>query len=123
MKFKEGQVAYCIHSGVVTVVRGESWEAYPIKAVSSNNKDTYTFYTEEGKIYTGAVNPTLLTLKEARAKGYDVPKQKVKIKRWVVLKGEECPPSTFVIESYAREYAEFIGGSVVELTGEYEVEE
>lgn len=73
-KFKVGQKVYCILYGVGAVKELRESRSYPV--IIETNCGLVD-YTAEGKYNSNAVNPTLLTLEEARAKGYDVPKQKI----------------------------------------------
>lgn len=73
-KFKVGQKVYCIIRGLGTVVL-PTLALNPPVCVQFITGDRY--YREDGKYCDIDLNPTLLTLEEARAKGYDVPKQRV----------------------------------------------
>jgi hypothetical protein len=119
-KFNVGDIAYSIREGVVTICRSTEGPPYPIAANDEN-------YTEDGKWYPTDLNPTLLTLDEARAKGYDVPKVKKKvtkeIKRWANVYADFSACNDY----YTREDADFhvnrkMRIACVELTGTYEIE-
>lgn len=75
-KFKVGQRVYCIMYGPGEVYALEHLDDCPVKV---RFKSIRSSYTVEGLFtkYESMVNPILLTLEEARAKGYDVPKQKI----------------------------------------------
>lgn len=75
-KFKVGQKVYCIRYGLgEVIISADASEEYPIYVLFSGNKRDS--FTTDGKPFGNYLNPTLLTLEEARAKGYDVPKQKI----------------------------------------------
>ena len=77
-KFKVGDRVYDIRLGV-GVVSHNSLSCptlpYPVEAVVAGIR---LHYTIEGRCESSHLNPTLLTIPEARARGYDVPKEKVK---------------------------------------------
>lgn len=89
-KFKVGQKVYCILYGVGEVVSTgypptkHTDPAYTIGFQSSRECGP-RYYTEQGQRSKNDTNPTLLTLEEARAKGYDVPKQKIVKEKTVYL--------------------------------------
>jgi hypothetical protein len=74
-KFKVGDRVYDILKGIGTIKRNPDCGVYtwvvifPLASART--------YTEQGFLTEYDVNPALLTLTEARAKGYDVPKEKV----------------------------------------------
>jgi hypothetical protein len=80
-KFKVGDKVYDIVYGLSTVKAVDSKIIFPYPILLHNGR----IYTSEGRDSEDAINPTLLTLDEARAKGYEVPKQKVKKQRTVWL--------------------------------------
>lgn len=73
-KFKVGQKVYCINYGLGEVAEIKNYGPTPVECKFSRFTGSYN---PQGKFITEAENPTLLTLEEARAKGYDVPKQKI----------------------------------------------
>lgn len=73
-KFKIGQKVYCINYGLGEVIGTKGYGPCPVECKFTKFTESYT---PEGRFVLEAVNPTLLTLEEARAKGYDVPKQKI----------------------------------------------
>lgn len=75
-KFKVGDKVYDIRCGA-GVVEEIVDENYPILV---NFNERGESYTSCGLQDIDDVNPTLLTIPEARARGYDVPKEKVKKK-------------------------------------------
>lgn len=79
-KFKVGDTVYSIRygTGVVEVVLGD---AYPIHKIFVQFQSGLESFTEDGKEYKNDVNPTLMTLEQAWAKAYDVPKEKRKMSR------------------------------------------
>ena len=80
-KFKVGNAVYGITEGLGTITNTHKQGNYPIRVEFGENGEKVQFFTAEGKNNVGDLNPTLLTLEEAQAKGYDVPKQKVKMRR------------------------------------------
>lgn len=119
-KFKVGDIVYSLMRGVCKVV---SIVMERQLAVLDINGDTIIF-SLDGRYFTDDLNPTLLTLEEARAKGYNVPKQRVKKTRtaWVNVYPEGCDD---VIYSCLLD-AEILKNSkrvaCVEVTYEYEEE-
>ena len=88
-KFNVGDRVYDIQFGigvVYTHLNGIA-HSYPIEVTFELLSGEIRTYTACGRLGAFHANPTLLTLPEARAKGYDVPKEKVKktIKRWVIV--------------------------------------
>lgn len=75
-KFKVGQKVYSIRHGLglILQIQYPSMSGTYIRA-EFPEIDLQEFCID-GKVYSTDINPTLLTLEEARAKGYDVPKQK-----------------------------------------------
>lgn len=71
-KFKVGDKVYSILSGIGTVTSIDDWQLI-IKTIKG-----YEYAKTNGKDSEYDINPIILTLDEARAKGYDVPKEKVK---------------------------------------------
>lgn len=76
-KFKVGQKVYCIRRGLGEVYGKDRYLAGDVVFLIKFPEKDNCEYTFEGKLYHSDLNPTLLTLEEARAKGYDVPKQKI----------------------------------------------
>jgi hypothetical protein len=120
-KFKLGDKFYSILYGLGNVVEINLESQHPILVKCG---DLYSSYTLEGKSLINNVNPTLLTLDEARAKGYDVPKQKVTktLETWanLYLGGTvRCHPSKEEADSMRNSQRV----ACIKLTGTYEVEE
>lgn len=77
-KFKFGEKVYCIRNGIGTVRKVSSVAIeYAVEVTYSESKGWGSF-TYDGRENIKDKNPTLLTLSEARNKGYDVPKETVK---------------------------------------------
>lgn len=72
-KFKAGDKVYDICEGV-GVVGTDTDKEYPVSVNFASG--TSATYTSSGLNQVTDVNPTLLTLEEARTKGYEMPKQK-----------------------------------------------
>ena len=88
-KFKVGDRVYDILRGVGKVIAINSetaQECYFVEVLFELRQYSGT-YSQKGFWDNSYLNPTLFTLAEARAKGYDVPKEMVKktIKRWVIV--------------------------------------
>ena len=76
-KFKVGDRVYDIRFGIGKVVTYRDKEtSYPFDVEFIG--EASQLYTACGRFSLSNVNPTLLTLADARSKGYDVPKEKVK---------------------------------------------
>jgi hypothetical protein len=78
----------------------------------------------DGKERSRDVNPILLTLDEARAKGYDVPK--VVVKKTVRMYSNVYPDGPALPHFSKSDAVDAVSGgfiACVELVGEYEVEE
>jgi hypothetical protein len=76
-KFKDGNKVYDIRYGIGTVINYIEIETvYPF-GVKFLDRPAQ-IYLPCGRFQLSDANPTLLTLAEARARGYDVPKEKVK---------------------------------------------
>jgi hypothetical protein len=119
-KFNVGDNAFSLRNGVVVISGIEEMAIYSIS--TSDGK-----FTLEGRYHPLDLYPTLLTLDEARAKGYEVPKVKKKVtkevKKWVNVYAE----FTICNDYYSREDADQQADhkrriACVELTGTYEIE-
>lgn len=126
-KFKVGDKVFHVGHGLGEVIAVDSGVAEPIW-VLFGEPDTVCRvkerFTLDGRYQTSHSVPSLLTLGEARAKGYDVPKQRVKkkITRWVnVYRYYES--DAFSTKEAADHLATPDRITCVELTGEYFVEE
>ena len=86
-KFRLGDDVYDFRFGVGSVVSENFSPSYPIGAEFGM---TNRSYLANGLEYTFHKNPSLLTLPEAREKGYDVPKEPITVTgkvKWVVTAG------------------------------------
>lgn len=133
-KFKVGDTVYNIRKGVCVVINTCDGSEYPLKVrrlgsehYSSFNEDGFT---EDGRWGSKDVNPTLLTIDEARAKGYDVPKVKRKVTKTISRWANVYPDEHLIAcnDYHTREEADSNANlskriACVELTGTYEVEE
>ena len=111
-KFKVGQKVYHIMYGMGIVKRRNN-NNYPISGYFENSEECQ-YFSEEGKSEKEDINPILLTLEEARAKGYDVPKQKI-VKEKVVyinLYGQEERSYVHSTEELAKANARVHGGNL-----------
>ncbi len=121
-KFNDGDMVYSIQDGVVVVDEVRSIHPYPVRV-----RDTD--YTACGRLFHSDVNPVLLTLAEARAKGYDVPKVTRKVtktvSRWANVYGSAGLTGCFheTREEADANVTSSVRTACVELTGTYEVEE
>lgn len=77
-KFKVGDKVYDIQDGMGIIHKNNDCDGHPHRVWFS--PDFSREYTNQGRRYSTDINPTLLTVAEARAKGYDVPKVK-KVKK------------------------------------------
>lgn len=79
-KFMIGDRAFYIPYGVVTINNVADYGVFPIcvKWLAYN-----IYFMADGKFRTDDENPLLLTLEEARAHNYDIPKQLVKKYQWM----------------------------------------
>jgi hypothetical protein len=106
-KFKVGDKVYDIQFGFgwVDEYRGTDTCLYPIEVsfpLLTGDVRTYTPCGRLGKIHA---NPTLLTLAEARSKGYDVLKEKVKkaqVKYYLVFASGEFGSDRFMSKTAAE---------------------
>lgn len=128
-KFKVGQKVYCIMGGLGTVKEITNQVA-PIHVYLDNADPCHRQYFSDGRFYPGHKNPTLLTLEEARAKGYDVPKQKIVKEKTVYINLYPDHTGLGSIVSYsekllAEKSANYTDALVVAypVTIKYEVEE
>lgn len=121
-KFKVGQKVYCIHNGMGTVTYIDVDLDYPVEV--DFDKGVSNTYTADGKRSKCDINPTLLTLEEACAKGYDVPKQKIVKEKtlYVNLYGNKCW-GTFETEYDAKQVDGDILVQAHPVTIKYEIEE
>jgi hypothetical protein len=125
-KFKDGDMVYSIASGVGVVRTTTTYvdSKYPIVVDITEPYGTYV-YTAEGKAWSKDVNPTLLTLEEAKAKGYDVPKQKITKTRtgWINVYKIHVGDRLYYTAAGANSDAAPGRIACVPVTYEYEVEE
>ena len=79
-KFNVGDRVYDIQFGIgeVYIRLNGIAHSYPIEVTFKLLSGEIRTYTACGRLGAFHANPTLLTLPEARAKGYDVPKEKIK---------------------------------------------
>ena len=129
MKFKVGDRVYDIRYGIgkITTINNPSLSGYTVKADITNRPDST--YTAEGKYLNDDLNPTLLHVVEARAKGYDIPKIKTThtVECWMTIHGygygeaESIIHCTEASANSSSRYNSFI--RKVKLTGTYETEE
>ena len=106
-KFNVGDRVYdiCRGIGVVTSVEAEGpKDEYPLEVFIGGR---HRFYTAEGKYDTSYANPALLTVPEARVKGYGVPREKVKKSeiRYGVMTQDGLNSSIFSTKAEAQKYA------------------
>lgn len=126
-KFKVGQKVYCIRRGLGEISLFPVYKNKDITCVrvSFPERDSAEFNLD-GTLYDTDVNPTLLTLEEARAKGYAVPKQKIVKEIEVYLNHyKDGQGYTYASKSFA-ECAPDLGGRIITaypVTIKYEVEE
>jgi hypothetical protein len=129
-KFKVGDKVFHVGMGVGMVFQADDSQphsdcALGVSFFAPNNGKPYTvLFTLNGMYHLLHTIPQILTLDEAKAKGYEIPKVKVKkiIKQWSVVDSSGVITYTFDCLKKAARY-QGLGDSVVELTGEYEVEE
>lgn len=129
-KFKVEQKVYCIRRGAgkVTCISSDMDDPYvQVDFVGSR----YSYYPD-GKYSSHDTNPTLLTLEDARAKGYDVPKQKIVKEKTVYINlynhGKHYAHDTEQEAKYGAQRCDgTISGTVIlvahPVTIKYEVEE
>lgn len=126
IKFNLGDTVYCIQNGLGKVVSPDgTLRSRGLGHVYVQFKSYTRVYYDDGKATFNSVNPILLTLEEARAKGYDIPKTKVKktVNYYLNIS------STGHHEIYSKKDEALIRArrnslvTGVELTGEYEIEE
>lgn len=118
-KFKVGDRVYGILEGEGRVTSERGCELYPIVVLFATGKGDK--FTPEGKSIVTFLNPDLLTIEEARAKGYNVPKQKIKKTTWLNVYRDYF--SAHVSKGNADTYANPGRLDCVEVTFEHEVEE
>ena len=124
MKVEVGQKVYSILHGLGVIAEVY---AYPAKVglVSVQFKDIQCDYWTSGKWNARDANPTLLTLEEARAKGYDVPTQRVTktLDRWVAVFSNS--DGTYHTRALGEQLPHEIGKEVAitKMSGTFEVEE
>lgn len=120
-KFKVGQKVYCILRGLGEVVAFHQ-DIYPVNVAFEKGKIDY--YMKDGRRSGEYVNPVLLTLEEARAKGYDVPKQKIVKEKtlYVNLYRNKCW-GTYESEYDAKQMNGDLLTQAYPVTIKYEIEE
>ena len=74
-KFKVGDRVFDLRCGVGVVESVKDHHDYPVKVLFKSKDVENESYTHCGKSLSTHKNPLLLTLTEAREKGYDVPKE------------------------------------------------
>lgn len=125
-KFKVGQKVYCITKGLGEVV-DTSTQSTDLSIRVIFCRDYYCWFTGTGKFNTNDFNPTLLTLEEARAKGYDVPKQKIVKEKTVYInlyeKDNYVYSTRSVAEDMARNADRSLLAAAYPVTIKYETEE
>jgi hypothetical protein len=129
-KFQVGDRVFHVGWGVGMVFQVDDSQPHSDRALSvgffapNSGKPCTVFFTLDGRFFLFHTIPQILTLEEARVKGYEIPKVKVKkiIKQWSVVASNGVITHTFDCLKKAAQY-QGLGDSVVELTGEYEVEE
>lgn len=94
-KFKVGQKVYCIMGGL-GIVKEITKQVAPVHVHFDNSTPIARQYYPDGKFYAEHTNPTLLTLEEARAKGYDVPKQRIVKEKTVYINLYKEPYNSYV---------------------------
>lgn len=126
-KFKVGQKVYCIIRGLGVVAQDDYNTVLPILVRFSSGT---SLYKKTGKGSESHTNPTLLTLEEARAKGYDVPKQKIVKEKTVYINLYETDQFAHDNEESAKAsrgsgtgYCGKILATAYPVTIKYEVEE
>jgi hypothetical protein len=127
-KFKIGDRAYSINYGLGLITQITTQD-YPIVFEYGPETHAWATYDTDGKAFPQAVNPTLLTLEEARAKGYEVPKVIVKksITRYALVypNGDTYSYNTTKASALSDLHHKAVADELhlVKLTGEYEIEE
>jgi hypothetical protein len=97
-KFNVGDKVFHVGYGIGTVTSSYSDFTFGVNVDFDINQRQDTF-TADGRLYEEHIMPSLLTLQEARDKGYDVPKEKVKKWRWVYQVSAEY----YITEEYLTE--------------------
>ena len=103
-KFNVGDRVYDICRGIGVVTSVEPEDPYPLEVIIGGRR---RFYTAEGKYDTSHTGPVLLTVPEARVKGYGVPREKVKKSeiRYGVMTQDGLNSSIFSTKAEAQKYA------------------
>ena len=128
-KFKVGQKVYCIGGGLSTIDEFLPNEKSPIRITVTHDSGNWNTYTIDGRRSKTDINPLLLTLEEARAKGYDVPKQKIVKEKTLYINLYKEPYSSYLhtnkdsAELSASKNTEDILVTAYPVTIKYEVEE
>lgn len=106
-KFNVGDKVYHIRSGMGKIIEVGINGTYPVIV---DVDATCMSFTVDGKYHNGDLNPTLLTLDEARAKGYDVPEEpKPKVKMYLYAFKKSVGSSWYVSSNLYKDDAEFKG--------------
>ena len=104
-KFNVGDKVYDILLGIGSVTCTDEDGSFVIDVLFL---DRHECFTSEGRVGRADLNPTLLTLPEARAKGYDVPKETVKkteIQYCLVFRNGVISGQRFRSRVLAKDYA------------------
>ena len=108
-KFNVGDKVYDILRGVgkVTEIDSETTAECGVVEVTFKLKKLPETYSQKGFWDDFHINPSLLTISEARAKGYDVPRERVKKSeiKYGIMTQDGLNSSIFSTKAEAQKYA------------------
>lgn len=124
-KFKVGDTVFHVGRGLGKVVCVDTSTIDKDMAVEVLTYEVQTnWFTIDGRSHLEHSIPQLYTLAEARKMGFDIPKVKIKKKvtKWLVIHFQGYPAVIFDTLEEAMQHSARLD-KIVELSGEYEVEE